>query len=172
MIGIYTHAAAALAGAALAGLAAWNIQGWRLAAEVERVNANHAAYVAAIEQDARKAIEQQRHAEARAAEEVERIARESHEALERSRADADAARTAADGLRRQLAAYLAAARAGAAHPGPAAPGAPAGDPIGVLADVLERADRRAGVLAEFADRAHAAGIACERAYDALTSSRH
>jgi hypothetical protein len=34
----------------------------------------------------------------------------------------------------------------------------------VLADVLQRADDRAGAVADFADRAHAAGLACERAY--------
>lgn len=34
----------------------------------------------------------------------------------------------------------------------------------VLADVLQHADDRAGALADFADRAHAAGLACERAY--------
>jgi hypothetical protein len=44
----------------------------------------------------------------------------------------------------------------------------AGDAIGVLADVLGRADRRAGILAAYADAAHAAGLKCERDYDALT----
>lgn len=49
--------------------------------------------------------------------------------------------------------------------------APAGDAIGVLADVLGRADRRAGVLADYADAARAAGLKCERDYDALTGAR-
>ena len=40
------------------------------------------------------------------------------------------------------------------------------DPIGVLAHVLGRADERAGVLADLADRRAIAGAACERAYDA------
>ena len=34
----------------------------------------------------------------------------------------------------------------------------------VLADVLQRADDRAGALADFADAAHAAGASCERVY--------
>ena len=42
---------------------------------------------------------------------------------------------------------------------------PTDDPIGVLADVLGRADERAGVLADLADRRGIAGRACERAYD-------
>lgn len=43
----------------------------------------------------------------------------------------------------------------------------AGDPIGVLADVLGRADRRAGILADLADRRGLAGRSCEREYDTL-----
>jgi hypothetical protein len=46
----------------------------------------------------------------------------------------------------------------------------AGDAIGVLADVLGRVDRRAGVLAAYADAARAAGLKCERDYDALKPS--
>lgn len=45
---------------------------------------------------------------------------------------------------------------------------PGDDPIGLLADVLGRADQRAGELAEYADRLRIAGIACERSYDSLT----
>lgn len=39
----------------------------------------------------------------------------------------------------------------------------------VLAELLQRADDREGSLADFADRAHAAGFACQRAYG---SARH
>lgn len=87
--------------------------------------------------------------------------------LARARADAVHAAAAADGLRRQLAAYV---RSATVHPAAEPGGAAAGDPIGVLADVLSRADERAGVLAQYADAAHAAGAACEREYDALTGS--
>jgi len=81
------------------------------------------------------------------------------------RATADAAANASDaaGLRRQLANYTASVR----HSTAVCASAPAGDPIGVLADVLSRADERAGKLAQFADAAHIAGLACERSYDAL-----
>lgn len=43
----------------------------------------------------------------------------------------------------------------------------AGDSLNLLADVLGRADARAGELAEYADAAWLAGRACERSYDAL-----
>ncbi len=46
----------------------------------------------------------------------------------------------------------------------------AGDPILLLADVLGRADQRAGDLAQYADAARVAGQKCERDYDALIST--
>ena len=51
--------------------------------------------------------------------------------------------------------------------GTAAAGPTASDAIGVLADLLEESDRLAGIYAQAADLAHAAGITCERAADAL-----
>lgn len=91
---------------------------------------------------------------------------ESHErALEElvhARADRDASDAAGRDLRVRLNAAVAAARATTAPGGEAA-----GDPIGVLADVLSRADERAGILADYADRARIAGLACERSYDSL-----
>ncbi|HWH74950.1 MAG TPA: DUF2514 family protein [Methylibium sp.] len=85
----------------------------------------------------------------------------THQAL----ADAAAAGAARDRLRQQLDAYVRAARA---DPAAAGGSAPAGDAIGVLADVLGRADARAGELAAAADAARGAGQLCERAYDALS----
>jgi hypothetical protein len=70
-------------------------------------------------------------------------------------------------LRTDLAHYRRAATRTTAHPGAAAVGTSAGDAIGVLADMLGESDRRAGIYAAAADHAHAAGVTCERAYDAL-----
>ena len=93
-------------------------------------------------------------------------------------ADRDRARASERRLREQLDAIT--QRFGAVHAANANPAAagqqpPAGDAIGVLADVLGRCDQRAGILADFADRTHAAGLACERDYDAARaelSRRH
>jgi hypothetical protein len=77
----------------------------------------------------------------------------------------DAAATAAAGQRRlrdQLAAYRAAVRAATAVPAAAAGGAPAADPLDLLADLFGRADARAGELARIADERGAAGATCER----------
>jgi hypothetical protein len=77
------------------------------------------------------------------------------------------ARTASDGVRDAAngAGIRARARACSAAPSPGKPGE---DPIGLLVDVLGRADQRAGELAEYADRLRIAGIACERTYEALS----
>lgn len=42
------------------------------------------------------------------------------------------------------------------------------DPIGVLAELLERADARAEEVAGYADRLRVAGESCERIYDGVT----
>lgn len=41
----------------------------------------------------------------------------------------------------------------------------------LLADVLRRADERAGELAQIADRARASGGACERSYDSIRNNQ-
>lgn len=88
--------------------------------------------------------------------------------LDQARADAAAASTAGDRLRAQFAALAASCRAAVpASPAPAgsAPATPsAGD---LLADVQRRIDQAAGELAAHADAARAAGLGCERDYDAL-----
>ena len=85
-------------------------------------------------------------------------------------AAASAAARERDAFRVRLNAYLSASRG--AQPAAAASGsAPAADPLGVLADVLGRADDRAQVLAAYADQSRIAGLACERSYDALTAAK-
>lgn len=90
--------------------------------------------------------------------------------LQASAAHADAARAdgARDALRVQLATFVAANRR-AGYPATPAGSAPAGDPIGVLAEVLGATDDFAGRVAAEADANRIAGLACERAYDALST---
>lgn len=124
-----------------------------------------AALSAAVDQV--KAVDRARAEEQRRIAAQTEIANAAKKDADDARADARDAGAAADGLRKRVADLLAAARAGKDSASPSG-GAPAGDPLGVLADVLERADRRAGILAEYADAARVAGQACERSYDALT----
>ncbi|WP_280817548.1 DUF2514 family protein [Variovorax sp. TBS-050B] len=76
---------------------------------------------------------------------------------------------AANSLRAAAAGAAGRARARACAPAPSS-GQPSGDPVGLLVDVLGRADKRAGELAEYADRLRIASVACERSYDGLTKS--
>ncbi|MBO4120302.1 DUF2514 family protein [Cupriavidus gilardii] len=94
------------------------------------------------------------------------IANAAKQEAELARADARAADAVAGQLRQRIAGLVAASRSGG-DSAPTSGGASTGDSLGVLADVLERADRRAGILAEYADAARIAGQACERAYQAL-----
>ena len=85
---------------------------------------------------------------------------------EQAAADAAARAAAAERLLQRARAVAARAPASAAS---AAESGPTTDPAaGLLADVLGRCVAQLGIVADFADRAHIAGEACERAYDSLT----
>lgn len=76
--------------------------------------------------------------------------------------ESDRLRSAADGL----ASRIAASQAGG-NSCTAAASAAASRAAMVLADVLKRADQRAGDLAGYADQSHSRGVTCEQAYDSL-----
>ena len=82
---------------------------------------------------------------------------------DQARADAAAAASAADGLRKQVAVLVERGRYPAASTG----GPSTGDALDLLADVLGRADDAAGEYARIADERGIAGQQCERDYDAL-----
>ncbi|MCA7085856.1 DUF2514 domain-containing protein [Cupriavidus sp. DB3] len=91
----------------------------------------------------------------------------AHEAIKQLRV-AQASARAADTARRELLARVTALANSARRPGDSA-AIPAGqttrDPVVLLADVLGRADERAGELAKYADAARIAGQTCERDYE-------
>lgn len=81
-----------------------------------------------------------------------------------ARADAAAAASAADGLRKQVAELVARARDSGASTG----GAATGGAIDLLADLFGRTDEAAGEFARIADERGIAGRQCESDYDSLT----
>lgn len=90
--------------------------------------------------------------------------------IDQATADAAAARSASDGLQLavdDLAGRL--KRASSSNSCTAATSAAATSAAMVFADVLKRADDRAGKLAEAADQSRARGVTCEAAYDALVN---
>lgn len=118
-----------------------------------------------------KAIELVREEEQRRQTAIDGVRQHAEQQIARAEADAAAADAAADSLREQ--AKRLAARAGqcTSHPTATQSGKATAQPSVVLADVLGRADARAGELAAAYDRSRAAGLACERAYDALRAGR-
>lgn len=112
--------------------------------------------------------EEETRREAAKQQEIDRAQEHRRSAL----AAAKRADRAADGLRVQLATFVDDARsraAASADPGAADRGETAAAPIVVLADVLRRADARAGELAKAVDAARGAGLSCERSADALNA---
>lgn len=115
-------------------------------------------------QAAQAAETAQRAEESRRAESTRKTIEDAHAQLQTAQDDAARAAGAADGLRRRVAAYVAASRAAGNNPGASGrgPSVEGGDAIGLLADVLSRSDARSGELAAYADRLRVAGAACER----------
>ncbi|SCU95507.1 conserved exported hypothetical protein [Cupriavidus necator] len=161
---------AAAAALLLGAVGGWVVQGWRMGGQVQQLRAAQAnqreeqATALAAASEAARTEEQRRTAEQRGI--ANAAAKERDQAL----ADARTAGAVAEQLRVRAAKLAAAARA-ASNTAAASGGASAGDPLDVLANVLSRADQRAGILVEYADAARIAGQACERAYDSLTEAR-
>lgn len=130
---------------------------------------DRATDVARAAQAAREQSERFRAKEAEWGESQRKAVDEAERKTAQARNDAVLADAARGRLQQRVAELAAAARRAAANP--AAPGAsaPAEDAAGVLAELQQRADERAGILARVADERGAAGELCERSYDALTA---
>lgn len=120
---------------------------------------------------ARQAYE--RAEEKRRQDEATNAATHADEQLAAARADAAVAKSAGDGLRATIAdlkRQLATSKTGELSAIAAASAARANTAI-LLANVLERADKRAGELAEYADRARIKGLQCENTYKGVTNTQ-
>lgn len=124
-----------------------------------------------LAEDKAKVVELVREEEQRRQSSINKVREDAEKQIALAERDALAASDAAAGVLEQ--AKRLAARAGKCpgNPSTTKPGTPATEPGVVLADVLGRADARAGELAAAYDRSRAAGLACERAYDALLAGR-
>lgn len=170
---------AGLAALVLAGLHWWTssieARGYeRGRAEVQALRDKDAKQRA--DEDTARALAALRQSEVNREEEGRREAAKQkeidHAQEQRRAAVAAAARAdrAADGLRDQLATFVydASARAAAADPGAASGSPPASPDLDLLAELYRSADARSGELAKALDVSRAAGLTCERLYDALT----
>ncbi|WP_425855845.1 DUF2514 family protein [Aeromonas veronii] len=110
-----------------------------------------------------------RKAEQRRQADIERVRQDAEQQIANAERDAALADAAAVGLREQARRLALRASQCASHSGTAQSGDAAGQSAVVLADLLGRADARAGELARAYDRARASGLACQRAYLSLTN---
>ncbi|WP_439845391.1 DUF2514 family protein [Aeromonas veronii] len=101
---------------------------------------------------------------------IDKVRQNAEQQIARAESDAAAASAVAAGLHEQARRLAARANKCASHTGAAQSGETARQPAVVLADLLSRADARAGELAKAYDRARASGLACQRAYLSLTQS--
>lgn len=114
-----------------------------------------------------KAEQKAREEELRRQSEIDEVRDHAQEQIAQAQADAAVAGLESGRLLEQARRLAARASQCASNPGTAQGGPAAGQPAMVLADLLSRADERAGELAAAYDRARASGLACERAYDSL-----
>lgn len=158
--------AALLIALAVAGFQTYRLSEERLAhAETRRT---HAETIGRLERRAREAEAEARETERRWTAAMEDVANEHQTQIAQARADADAAASAGERLRQRVAELAAGCRRAAGGTAVAGAGQAAQPGVDLLADVQRRLDEAADSIAGFADRAHAAGIGCERAYKAVT----
>lgn len=100
---------------------------------------------------------------------IDKVRQDAEQQIARVETDAAAASAVAVGLHEQAERLAKRASQCANNSGTAQSGDAAGQSAVVLADLLSRADARAGELARAYDRARASGLACQRAYLSLTN---
>lgn len=128
--------------------------------------ANERATAAQVAQAAEAAA---RAEEARRTEATRKVVSDAQAQTVAAQSAAHDAATAADSLRQRVAALVASSRApGNSTAAGRGSGQQGDDPIGMLAELLNRVDERQGIVAAYADRLRIAGQSCEAAYDSLT----
>jgi len=132
------------------------------AAEVQKLSKEHAEASAKAERDARTQ-------ESLWQETVNGVARNAQAQIDNAKPDRDAADISAVSLHKSAAEYASKAACGS----PATVGGPGPNRAAmVLSDLFERADKRAGQLADYADQLKIALTACNAAYNAIRGDNH
>ncbi|MCF5855594.1 DUF2514 domain-containing protein [Aeromonas veronii] len=101
---------------------------------------------------------------------IDKVRQNAEQQIARVETDAAAASVVAAGVHEQARRLAARACQRTSQSNVTQSGDAAGQSAVVLADLLSRADARAGELAKAYDRARASGLACQRAYLSLTQS--
>lgn len=159
-------AAALLLALALVGMQTLRLANERTAHAVTK--GLHADERTSWERATRVAVDAARAEEQRRSTALQGVIDETEQKLAQARADADAAGTAGERLRKRVTEITGACRGASSHPGAAGAGQTADATADLLADVQRRLDEAADGISRFADQAHAAGKACQRGWGTLT----
>lgn len=100
-------------------------------------------------------------------EQANKEAKHAQEQIDDLSRERDLARADADRMRQQYRQAAERGRQSFACASGTSQGKPGGDPLGVFAELLERADQRAEEVAIYAEQLRIAGFACERIYDEI-----
>lgn len=157
----------AIIAALLVGLLGQRAQVSNAKAAEQRVRVDLANLKTEAAQAAQRAEKAARDEESRRNAEQEKIRHDAQTQVADAQRAARGAASDVDGLRKQLARYVAAGRAASSNPAVAVGSSPTSGPLDLLADLFGRSVGRAKELAEYADDARIAGQACQRAYDSL-----
>lgn len=150
----------------LIGLGAQEVRVLAGQAETATARKDLSNYRAEVAEASRKAEASAREEERRRQAAVDQVEIKAKEKIDAANADADGARSAADGLQREVD-RLRASRSATCSAIAAGERKARGDAVSVLADVLqESVDRNRG-LADALERSRVAGKACEAAYDGI-----
>lgn len=119
------------------------------------------------------AQQKQREEEQRRTDELEKVKQDAQREIDSYAADADGARSALAGLQQRLAklASTASAAGKSAASAQRGEGKQGADTEAVLAGMLQRYAEDLTAVSGYADRLRAAGVACERSYDALSVAK-
>lgn len=139
-------------------------------ARSDKVIAKMISDAAQAEADAQQ---KQREEEQRRTDQLEKVKQDAQREIDSYAAAADGARSALAGLQQRLA-KLASSTSAASKSATAAQrgeGKPSADTADVLAGMLQRHAAELVEVSSYADRLKAAGLACERSYDALNVAK-
>lgn len=156
----------AIVAAVLAAGAWWHLS--RVKAAEQAVHAHYLTVLAGISEKTAAAERAIRVTEQAWQKSIEGIAKNGQVQIDTAKRDAADAARAADGLRAALNRYRA-ATGPAANPGiaGAGPGLAGRDPLDLFIGMLTRHTAELVAVGEYADQVRAAGVTCERSYDAL-----
>lgn len=159
-------------GIGAAALVSWGgIQTYRVSSaknETLKVQQKYDAEVIRTTQLTLEAETAKRERETQRQQDKEEIVNAAQQVIEKAKVEVAVANDASRRVSDYADSLVARARKGCPNPTLSTGGSPAPDSTGVLALLLKRADKRAGILATYADASREAGLVCEQQYDSLT----